>query len=155
MHGMGRSSNPGKCSAPKPSTPSRPLEMLISPGFVPREVVPLHPFPGTAEGTALPPSPWPELPRCGRRPGHSLPDASSQTRRTAATPGPASGQRAPPWAGELTELANFVSFCWKEEKKSRESENEHAARQRRRKDVFNVRPIMQPSFPARSCLKTA
>lgn len=88
-----------------------------------------------------------------RRPECSHPDAR-QTPRTTATPGSASGQRAPARAGKLTELANFVSFCWKE-KRSPESENEREARQRRPKDVFNVHPIMQPSFPARSCLKTA
>lgn len=40
--------------------------MIVSPGFVPMDVVPLYPFPRTGERQqSYLPVPWRELPRCG------------------------------------------------------------------------------------------
>lgn len=71
MHVMGTSSNTEKGSAPKPSTHSRPLVMIISPGFVPTDAVPWHPLPRAAEGESSLPVPVAQL-----RPG--VPGALTQ-----------------------------------------------------------------------------
>lgn len=58
---MGSSSNTEEGSAPKPSTRSRPLVTIVSPGFLPTDAVPWHPLPRAAEGESSLPVPVAQL----------------------------------------------------------------------------------------------